>query len=208
MELRYAIRPVVYDVNNFTAALEQSRSLQFSRFTSRGFRSLNRTFSDTIPLVGYPDGTGTVNRQATYRVNIRAGVLSEVQQSHLSTWGGDQLLETAWELVPFSFIADWFANFGDIIATITPNIGVRELASWVTTETTVTQRNWCDSVQMTKDPAVYTASCVLNHSGERKYESFHKSRVPNPELSYYPRSNMRLDGLKLLDLAIILRRFR
>jgi hypothetical protein len=35
-------------------------------------------------------------------------------------------------LVPFSFVADWFVNFGDFIEALLPRSGTYPLASWYT----------------------------------------------------------------------------
>jgi len=48
---------------------------------------------------------------------------------------------TAWELIPFSFVVDWFVNFGDYIQALTPKLGIKGLSSWTTVikETKVTR---------------------------------------------------------------------
>jgi hypothetical protein len=40
----------------------------------------------------------------------------------------------AWELIPFSFVADWFVNIGPYVRAITPKVGVHSLGSWTTTK--------------------------------------------------------------------------
>jgi len=37
------------------------------------------------------------------------------------------LPSTAWELIPFSFVADWFLSIGNFIGAISPKSGVRYL---------------------------------------------------------------------------------
>lgn len=77
----------------------------------------------------------TSNYKHTYSGNVvaRAGVLYDFQFS-LGTSFGLHLHEvpsTLWELVPGSFVWDWWFNTGKYIRAITPKIGVRTLASWV-----------------------------------------------------------------------------
>ncbi len=50
-------------------------------------------------------------------------------------------LAIAWELVPFSFVVDWFTNVGDVIGSITDMYGVSLTDSYTSTilRTTVTQ---------------------------------------------------------------------
>lgn len=42
---------------------------------------------------------------------------------------------TVWELVPFSFIADWFVDIQSWLSAITPKPGVEYLSNWVSTTT-------------------------------------------------------------------------
>lgn len=41
------------------------------------------------------------------------------------------LASTAWELIPLSFVVDWFINIGDVISSLTsPNLSLREGATY------------------------------------------------------------------------------
>lgn len=201
MELRYALRPLMYDAAGITNANNALSIYQRKRQTSRGFQAYSFSDKDTIEVV---DGsrTYTVERSVKVDANIRAGVLSQVEVSALNVWGLDQPLETLWEVIPFSFIIDWFINIGDTIAAWTPNYGVKELASWVTVEKTVTYLN---KVVSSKNTAAWSYSDSYDITGQKSLIRITKDRTVNPSLSYYPRSKVRLDALKLLDLTAISR---
>lgn len=122
-------------------------------------------------------------------------------------------MESAWDLVPFSFIIDWFFTVGDTICAFSPlPLGVTALASWITTtESTVqtfrltgasSQVGVCGSY-------LYTDTGCTFGNGEVAYKiSTKKTRTPNYQRNLVPRINVNLDPLKILDLGIILRKGR
>lgn len=103
------------------------------RLTARSSSSGESEASDVSDTVGASfDVTSTI--QASNSFSVRAGVLYEhefsvVQDSGLSL---RELPSVAWELIPFSFVADWFVNVGDLIQAVTPKAGLNVLASWHT----------------------------------------------------------------------------
>lgn len=201
MEIRYALRPLMYDARQITAAVA-CEAKKADRFTFRGFKS--RTSSDDDSITASTD-TNTVwraNRHAERTVEVRSGVLCKIEAlSKLNTWGVDQPIETIWEITPFSFIFDWFWNTGKIIASWTPEMGIRTLASWyVVSDSTYYENCCCGS---TNDTSIQDAINYLDLSCSMSQLSVVKERVADPSRSFLPRFNLRLDALKLLDLAII-----
>lgn len=202
MEARYAIRPLMYDLRGACEAIK--KPMTHIRQTFRGYASDSLTRSDTISAYLQWGSNATWKRTEQYYVSARAGVLCDVEIDAINTYGVDQPLETAWELVPFSFIADWFANIGDTLAAWTPNSGVNQRASWVTVRETRTLTNSLVAATSAL-PVGYTSgvvSCGPTTAGRE--ESF-LERVVNPTLSIWPQSNIRLDGYKLTDLGIMFR---
>lgn len=200
MELRYAIRPLVIDAKGTMSALEESKAYKSTRATARGFASYS--FTDEDSFTTQPDSGHelTIARKSAIVVDIRAGVLTDVVKTPVSVWGLDQPLETMWEVIPFSFIIDWFINVGETIAAWSPSAGVTELASWVTVHQNRVHEN---SLVGARNLGSYNYKNSFSWSGTRTITSEHKTRYTNPQLSVYPMSNIRLDTLKLLDLSII-----
>lgn len=208
MELRYAIRPLVYDARDIVAAVGKTKRYNKTRFTARGFERVHDENSDTITLHPWSTWEHKVNRTTHLEVNIRAGILCDVDISPMNIWGVDQPLETLWEITPFSFIIDWFINVGDTLAAWTPDAGVTQLASWVTVETNITQTNRSGSCTNINPSGRDYIANFFNWGGSKAAVSRKISRTINPPLSAYPRVSLRLDVLKLVDLGIILKRFR
>jgi hypothetical protein len=201
MELRYAVRPLIYDVNGVIAALNSQRAS--SRKTFRGFASDRYDHTDSYGEdQAFYQCLTEINRKASYEVSARAGVLCDVTIDDVSVYGLDQLFETAWELTPFSFVFDWFANIGDTIAALTPNAGVKQLASWVTVKESFTTTN---SSGATRSTATWPDTVTTVSPFSWGYNTLGVERIVNPQLSVFPQMNLRFDAFKILDLGIILR---
>lgn len=48
------------------------------------------------------------------------------------------MLALPWELVPYSFVADWFVNVSTFLNAVIPYLSTRPLGSWTTTRRTQT----------------------------------------------------------------------
>jgi hypothetical protein len=201
MELRYAVRPMVYDVNGILSALQKKREV--ARRTYRGWASDSLSHTDSVPDQGFfYECTVDVNRKIEYEVSAREGVLCDVTIDELTIFGVDQLAESLWELIPFSFIVDWFANVGDTIAALTPDAGVKQRASWVTVRENITALNSSGQIRNNSSWPTSTVTCGAFEWG---YKEQVLERFVDPSVSTWPQFKLRLDGFKLLDLGIIAR---
>lgn len=205
MEARYAIRPLLYDVRGIVRSLEKGN--RSTRRTFRGSASDSYSTSDTVTNV--PIGLYLVDgcffRTLEYNVSARAGVLCDIDITQLSTFGLDQIAETAWELAPFSFIADWFVGVGDWIAAHTPNAGVRQLASFVTVRETLTATTTATSHRSLASTAGFVTVSLSLPPFYTRNEELVLERLVNPVVSTVPLVNLKLDVFKLTDLGIIIR---
>jgi hypothetical protein len=221
MEIRYAIRPLMYDCKGIVDALTREPNSKPKRQTFRG----STTYSDgdtdygERPLVmntnkGIFSATCHETSKWSRDIIVRAGVLTELQESsQLNIWGLTQPIESAWELVPFSFIVDWFFNVSDVLGSWSPDYGFHTLASWYTvtmTEYQYTSRYYSDCTveSHTGDTPNYQAVAYLRDLRDCYYERTVTTvvRVPEPSRAGVPRLNVRLDAFKLTDLLIIARK--
>lgn len=210
MELRYSLRPLYYDLHNYLAALYTPKYVG-QRFTGRGFqRVVDSDYQDASwSTTGSCSGSSyTFTRY--YRtsweteIRIRAGVLAQIENYNpFYSFGFDDLFESIWELVPLSFVVDWFFDVSKKIAAWTPNFGVKNLASWVHVKRIVTQASsitGCSHVITGMDNGS-SSSC----SGSYIRTTTFTDRTPNPSFRIMPNWKLRLNSLKLVDLAIILK---
>lgn len=204
MELRYAIRPLIYDVQGIGRALNTRH--EHVRRTARGSQSAAGQYQDTVENQPHSWlARCDWKREANLSVSCRAGVLYSVNIDTVSVYGLDQAVETMWELTPFSFIIDWFLNVGNTIAAWTPNAGVTQLASWVTTKSHFVAVNTITAVR--HDTSSATSIGISGGMGTKRYIRDELTRAVNPQLGVWPSVQVRLDGYKLTDIGIIISKY-
>lgn len=174
LEYRYGWRPLLGDAESIIDAVHSSRSAAFGGgrgLVARGGARMSRemvtthTFAPgTVPSMG--EAQCSVRWQKTLTAN--AGVWYELKprtsSDDLAAKLGLRVRDipaTIWELVPWSFVADWFINVGDWIEAVTPNPDVTVKGSWVTSKIQAvnTLHNAIGSIYVSTSPATtYTAN--------------------------------------------------
>lgn len=207
LEYRYAFRPLVFEMHQAISAMRKSINKN-DRGTGRGYKKVLDTSISNYQF-NFAYWSANASRNVKVTTHLRAGVLYQIEDdlhSLLAVWGIDQPLESIYELVPFSFIVDWFFNVGDVIAAWTDNTGLLPLGSWLTEEqlTTVDDKYYDCTIT---PPAGYTihGSPHIVSTGYHHYEEKAKRRIVNPSLSLIPSVKFNLDLAKTLDLAAIAR---
>lgn len=202
LEFRYALRPFIFEAHAVLAAMKALIE-KGSRKTARGW---DREYdASSGSMQGYKD-TAT-NLQLSYMTSIstnyRGGVLFDIESDIngiMALWGLDQPLESAWELVPFSFILDWFFNIGDVIAGWSANPHLRVLGSWVTIETVLVRKAEVETVSLT---GVFYNVDHQYTPGKIQETAVISQRIILPDRPLLPSIRLNLDWAKLLDLATI-----
>lgn len=205
---RYGIRPLVNEISKGIELLMLHHPPAPKRETSRGSAQLSATKSYTA--VKTVSGTYALTAQyaITDQLHVRAGVLyaNMLEYDRLRVWGvlPHHLPSALWELLPMSFVYDWFANIADFLAAITPKIGVQELANWTTVERVTTVTRTTTSEYLITSPGW---SSSQNPSGVQTMTVVSKTRTPNSvhaTLTFHPQNKVVGDVWKTLDLAAII----
>lgn len=142
LETRYGWIPLVLDgreiMKQFNTSFERMRErrLVARSSVSRNLRS-SRTYADYQTSDGIRlSGTTTVSRKvrvaAGYIYTLAAEELDSDMLKRIAGMDNRDLIPTLWELVPMSFVADWFYNTGTWLEAINPREGVQGLTAWVT----------------------------------------------------------------------------
>jgi hypothetical protein len=208
LEMRYAVRPLLFEMEQLVAALESEGSPP--RRTARGYNEKEETStSDAELYLGsnyYIHGINVVQRQSVYR----AGVLYDINldgKNWAAVLGLDQPLETIWELTRLSFLLDWFFNVGTLISAWTPNANLNPLGSWVTeTHTFTYTAGYTDFRRVTPDP---NWECIPQATAPGTLKATHeiKRRSITPQIPVLPSVKINLDWAKIVDIATIARSF-
>lgn len=125
MQYRYAIMPIVYSLQDIEKTFGQ-----YSRVfkTTRGIEREDEEFDETMQNLVWRGLTcGSYVGEHKHRIFLKRnydpvtlldGFLKNISLNPITT---------AWELVPLSFVVDWFVNIGDVLAAYTgPSLHIGE----------------------------------------------------------------------------------
>lgn len=141
LEYRYGWTPLFMDMGTIVDKCHESLTSGTQRLVFRSAEMLSRTTSKTqATTVGSAPTLGaSVRSTAVCTAAVHGGVLCEVSPHTASDTlmqilgiRPRDVLPTVWERVPYSFVADWFANIGPWLQAVIPAPGVTSVADWVT----------------------------------------------------------------------------
>lgn len=233
LEYRYGWRILQYDLESMQDSLERLRTKEFGsldRHTAYQSWTLERE-RDLVPgtTVEYPAGTSgpllttwegqtpiliESAHRMKYQVEHRFGAgVSTTVVPHLTI----NPLLTLWEILPFSFIMDWYADVGAMLGANMPTIGRSLDYMWHTKKVTATTTSRTSWQPRPSTPGLYGKTYVGN-SGVLGWRIEEERYIRTPhvfdpwKLSYNPRVNLA----GAVDIAAIcysqkwdiLRRFR
>lgn len=205
---RYSVRPMMYDVLNAAQALASDLS---DHELIRGRGSHSTDGSDSHVQINLADGgnyqqtlTETIQWSRTYRSMVYMDVGEAIHHRF-----GTDILQTAWELIPYSFVVDWFINIGRWVSTVRPTLLGQWKGQCVSIQTNVTQETLVDTLWLGLSgvpSAGYRTSGALT-GGSRKVVSKEYVRYPYSGLPL-PSVNPRITLPKLIDLVALFVRGR
>jgi hypothetical protein len=199
LEIRYGWLPLIYDVQGVINAYN---AVAKPRFTARGYANdlADHTATGVATLAPQLKFNFTFRREVEKR--YRAYILYEVDQRTFLTQklGLLQLPLTAWELVPWSFVIDWFVNIGDWCESISPQVGVNILATGYTVAKTYTAQHTVNSATLL---APYVSAVGLAGNSDF-YLARTKSRVPKLPPFPMPRVNVKFNPKRAVDSIALL----
>lgn len=207
LEYRYAIRPLIVDIQNALKVLDTV--IKSRRLTARGREYAIGKWDDTFNTqeqISVFTASATTSVRTEESIKARAGCLYAVEESVASLatiLGIDQPIESLYELIPFSFILDWFFSIGDLLQSWFKSSGLDILTSWVTCEIIRTETRQVKSFQFTGNSYYVVDSQGVNEFGSSYSSVRLKRRTPNPPLPLLPRFDMKLSLAKIIDLGLI-----
>jgi len=187
LQYRYGIRPLVSSVNGILKALARPRGRH--RQTYRGHYTLNKVgnFPGSCQawdvLFNYEDNRSDF-------VEVRTGLVIEESISLPTALGVDAggLLAVPWEIVPFSFVADWFINVGSFLQALAPMLSKDPLGSWTTVRRRST-RTWFVTTTSGYPPASYSVVRPVTENRYGELITVTRSKgMPVPSITFKPQS--------------------
>lgn len=124
LAMQYGWKPLLSDVYGAVDTLfERVSDIQRFMAKSKAVRSAE------VPSTWYPgrNPNGVWNYRSSYKLTIKYTYMFDVTQSALNQQmrlGLTNPLQLAWELVPYSFVVDWFLPIGNALSNLDATIGV------------------------------------------------------------------------------------
>lgn len=180
LEFQYGWKPMLSDI--YGSCEHLANSLNAPKRVRASATSEQRIVSpQTIFFAG--SEANEVGSLVTYQ---RSHVVLEFQEAtnlaqQLSQTGISNPALLAWELLPYSFVVDWFVPIGTYLGNLDAMVGLNFLRGSTTTRQTVTYES-----KMVNRGTVKTFSCYgsnLYVSRSKKNRTIY-STVPNPPLPY------------------------
>jgi hypothetical protein len=134
LAFKYGVLPVMKDVNDAIDALSAvaSRKLD-SAFPSKVVVSIRRNSTVTEPVTWMVSPSITGSRTIASSDSRRMTVVYRVGDPLLysaARFGVTNPVSTVYNLVPFSFVADWFFNVGDWLSSLDAGVGLDILSCY------------------------------------------------------------------------------
>lgn len=197
---RYGVRPIMSDYQAILDGMKET--IGSRRLTTRAkgsFQTTKRT--EVFVRKGISDVTLGYDQEQM--VFVRGMSLDDVELSRLNAVGftSKGLATLPWELTPYSFVADWFANIGDFIGASIPSPGWNEVGNAMTTETIVVTTISIKSF-VNNSPSTYVFNSIP--SGTIEVESRFKGRMSLPAAGIVIRDDFRFDKLTRASDALAL----
>lgn len=125
---RYGVLPLLSDLESAGKLLNRRFS---PRFTARGTATVQGQAS-SVKTVADWHGYWTIDVQTTRTYTARYGILYETDaySRKLAQLGLTRPLSSAWQVMPWSFVGDWFFEFGKYLDAIQPAGLTKTLAAW------------------------------------------------------------------------------
>lgn len=214
LELQFGWKPLVIDITNLLTTLKQLQSeRQYTTVTSshdvedRAYISgPTFLFSGTLRVNMFSNRTVTYSTRCKAEVQLRR--VGGITLTEAQTQFGLRLIDfvpTAWELLPWSFLVDYFTNVGDYVQALAiPEASV--VWNWRTQLTTVSdlwfmQRDdaWFDANPSLHQPKSFSGGNT--HVLESFRRDFLRDTVP---LSFSLALRPNLSPIKLANISALL----
>lgn len=132
LSYRYGLLPLISDINMIIEGLSKDVGQRVEATTRANLHDSTSSYYEAMVSL-WPDDVVDckVGIQKTDDVKVHAMSLDEHVVSLGENFGftARGLFRTPWDLIPLSFVEDWFTNFSDYMLQLTPALGYKNLGS-------------------------------------------------------------------------------
>jgi hypothetical protein len=190
LESRYGWRLLIYDIKDIIKAVN-SLDEHRMRYRESVGSTKSESFSDTHYYYSTLYNSETVFTTVA-EVGLRGTIVADIEPPKIAL----NPITTAWELIPYSFVADWFVNVGKYLESMSflalshKHYAAAGLSAKVTRIGT-SEVSWVDP-SWTASEYSFNSYCVS------------ESTVRNPaSVPYSPSIDVNIDATKIADLGAL-----
>lgn len=192
LEYRYGWKPLLMDADTIVGMTQRAADNHKKRLVVRSGGSLSqeryKMFSHNIwDTTWRLEGRSTVNHNCRASAGIICDVVARTGSEHLLDSFGlrpRDLAVTAWELIPFSFVVDWFVNVGPWLQALSPVPGIDVRGHWITTVENITTQTDCS--KLIKVGQGYPSGDATGVGGSSTLQRVRVTRQTAPAMTFTP----------------------
>lgn len=199
---RYGIMATYYDASSWLDAGKAVGTNRRARFMTTGSSSYRP--ADVTSVVTGSWSTNVETTSLARETKTSAGVLinTVLATEAYESFGALNVLSTAWELVPYSFVIDWFTDIGKRLMVFEgKSVSRPVIGSWVTHRSQLYRSKSFSASDLTTVSGntrriglnMSTANCAVTETCELV------QRLANPSVAVLPTFNVRLNISRVLD---------
>jgi hypothetical protein len=202
---------LMYDIESYAKSYSSHGKKKRLRLTSTMRGTVDYTpFSSMDTSYSYYNVERTGQRKAEWKVTsgcILAGSPRDTL-GVIETLGLNSLTESTYEMIPFSFMLDWFLDVGTRLQALETSLGRNVLGTWTTTEWNLHYAETfnIDPKSMIVDGESRTGIGGVSSVATERLLTI--NRVANPTVSALPQLNIKFNWKRLADALSILRVLR
>lgn len=213
LEYRYGWTPLIHDiVNGLKAVNAQLLRNDLTKFPFE--RVVKRKGSDAEQVVTHPPlshsgGTWTISTRTQHIVQVKAYAKYQVVaeagiMNRLNDFGAFDVPLALWEVVPYSFVVDWFVPIGTWLAALTPKVGVKIVDSGISVKTVKSvSRTVIGYVPDAVGPGQWPYPPIPLGSSDT-FTATSKTRELGLPIPWFPQPRVKLNLKRLTDAAALL----
>lgn len=202
---RYGIMATYYDMMSWVEARNSIGKPRRARFVSTATSDYDSGLSTSSITTTWEVGNFAERRKRFTRTSSGCIVGFELDGSVTQSYGILHILSSGWELVPYSFVLDWFVDIGERIAALEGKFLQPVLGSWTTHRHSLYEYRSAryDGRRYTEGSFIYD-SLGMNNYGNRSETCEIVTRSANPTLSALPQFKVNLNWKRLADSIALL----
>lgn len=211
LKFRYGVMPTLYDIDNIKEAL--SKDIQRGRSRSNGIEKLYSEKTEPSAIWSHGDIDTTYQDFFTDSMTVKAGLIYDSKLVTKDYLGLNlrSVPSAVWEIIPFSFVVDWFLNVQHYVRALSAELVLNTLGGYVVIEREQSAHRTILGSVIARN--VGASTLLRQCSGSRHLVKRTKTRLvgcPSPSLvSKNTLSKINLNDKRILDaFALISQQLR